>query len=188
MNKNNKFTKFINENRNAIEMELHTAGCAFVSQVSEITTNELILDDRWHYLDNDKEQKKSYIGEIRTFNSGVPYLHLTYNDYRECPQYFKEGRFDVVNAMWEAHKTGNTPAKITKFQNSPLILNGWRAAGRRRNGGHKKLMLTKPLPANKPLNTLIACLSYRRVNQPIYSALNAILAIIYLDMMLNMTV
>ena len=107
------FNNWITQNNTSIASHLMEAGISFVSEHAEQLKSpltDLILDNRWHYLD--KPKKESYRGTFRTSNDGVPQLNLTYYTFRNGGL---SERFDsraVIKELWMQALSGVTKPVI----------------------------------------------------------------------------
>ena len=95
------FKDWAHQNNASISSHLMDAGRAFISDHAErlkSPLSNLILDNRWHYLD--KPKKESYRGTLKTNNHGVPQLTLSYHSFRSGGI---KAQFDsraVIKELW----------------------------------------------------------------------------------------
>lgn len=118
------FVEWATENNQFISMRLTDLGTAFINEQSERLKQpvfNLILDDRWHYLD--KPKKQSYRGMLETNAQGIPYLSLTYFTYRHGQISVKFDSKQAIKELWMQERSGQItqPSAVIKPISKPAI-------------------------------------------------------------------
>lgn len=110
-NKNNlNFPKWVKNNTNFIESHLISAATDFINDQGESLKTpvfNLILDNRWHYIDK-PAKKQSYKGQVIIDNDGTPWLNLVYFTFRHGGFSVKFDSKSVLKELWKQYKEGIT--------------------------------------------------------------------------------
>lgn len=125
------FVQWACDNSRLISEHLIDEGITFINDQAELLrnpVNQLILDDRWHYLDK-PTKKQSYRGQMLTNAEGIPYLSLTYFTFRHGRRSEKLDCKAILKSLWQQARN-NQPLKkapqqakkpIPVIDNKPLI-------------------------------------------------------------------
>ena len=114
------FTEWLNQNNTSITAHLIEAGRIFVANHAErlkTPLSNLILDNRWHYID--KAKKESYRGTLSTNSEGLPHLKLAYYSFRNGGSSEKFDSRAVIKELWIQSLSGVAIPEI-KPQNKPI--------------------------------------------------------------------
>ncbi|MBP9777623.1 MAG: toprim domain-containing protein [Rickettsiaceae bacterium] len=100
------FHSWIESEYNDIQQTIIEQATAFLFERSGSKINNLILDNRWHYLD--KNKKQGYKGGKGTDNNGVPNLLLTYNSFKQGGNSESFNSYNVIKELWRQKRAGLT--------------------------------------------------------------------------------
>lgn len=121
-NKNKSFIEWASENNSIIHNHLFHSGLEFINNQAENLSSpisNLILDDRWHYID--KAKKQSYRGQIQTNSDGIPFLNLVYYTYRHGGFSAKFNCKQILKELWLKAKEGRGINIISLPTKKPVV-------------------------------------------------------------------
>lgn len=105
------FAEWATENNLLLESHLINSGITFINDQAENLKQpvfNLMLDDRWHYLDKPKK-KQSYRGKLEHSAQGIPYLKLTYFTFRHGTITIKFDSKQAIKELWQQARSGHQP-------------------------------------------------------------------------------
>lgn len=108
------FAEWATENNELIASHLTDSGIAFINEHAENLKQpifNLLLDDRWHYLD--KAKKQSYRGKLETNAQGMPFLALTYFTFRHGQVSVKFDSKQAIKELWQQARSGQPAKPVT---------------------------------------------------------------------------
>ena len=119
------FVEWATENHQFISSHLLDLGTAFINEQAEglkQTVFNLILDNRWHYLDK-PTKKQSYRGTLQTSAQGIPYLALTYFTFRHGQMSVAFDNKEAIKELWKQERAGHIkkPSSTLKKISKPPI-------------------------------------------------------------------
>ncbi len=123
MEKNNKYTfhEWVEKQYDHLCSELKYGAADFLAVQSEtdFSISDLKLDSRWHYLN--KLKTCGYIGELIRDNNNVPFLKLTFNNFKSGGEAVSFNNKEIIRALWQQEKEGRALSFKPKYTRTSKI-------------------------------------------------------------------
>lgn len=106
--KRGSFQGWSSKNAEYIKSKLIESGIYFLEEHAErlkLPLSDLLLDDRWHYLD--KAKKESYRARMSVNSNGTPYLSLTYKTFRHGGFSSHFDCREAIKSLWLNERDNN---------------------------------------------------------------------------------
>ena len=80
---------------------------------ADFSISELHLDNRWHYLN--RQKTCGYVGELIRDLNNVPFLKLTFNDFKSGGVATTFNNKEIIRSLWQKHKEGRALSFKPKY-------------------------------------------------------------------------
>ena len=113
--KKNTFHEWVEKNYEHLCSELSYGAADFLAMQSEadFSISDLHLDNRWHYLN--RQKTCGYIGELVKDNNSVPFLKLTFNNFKSGGDAISFNNKEIIRSLWQQHKEGRALSFKPKY-------------------------------------------------------------------------
>ena len=85
-----------------------------VQSDADFSVTELQLDGRWHYIN--KQKTCGYIGELIRDNNNLPFLKLTFNDFKSGGVVSSFNNKEIIRSLWQQEKEGRAISFKPKYK------------------------------------------------------------------------
>lgn len=98
------FHSWLENNAKNIQYFIFEKAKEFISEQSNSNISNLILDNRWHYVD--KTKKHGYKGQEGIDRNNVPFIKLTYNTFKYGGFSESFNSYAVIKELWHEQHNG----------------------------------------------------------------------------------